>query len=263
VKLLNASSLRGQIVPTPRVVNVHSRDVDLSHGVKLDLSALPQPSAEAITARFSLLKLKTDQGYPVRSEISVASFQGQDAVPGAYTLKIDEKGAQVTGYDRAGVFYGLQSILSLLPAEGPMKIAALEARDAPRFQYRGLFIDVARNFHSKAAILRALDQMAALKLNKFHLHLSDDEGWRTRSLLPELTEVGGKRCHDLTEKTCLLPQLGSGPDSTRTVAVGSVVRITLRYLSMPKHDRLMSSRKLICPRMPGRQRYRWKRATTV
>ncbi len=59
-----------------------------------------------------------------------------------------------------------------------MKIATLEARDAPRFQYRGLFIDVARNFHSKAAILRALEQMAALKLNKFHLHLSDDEGWR-------------------------------------------------------------------------------------
>jgi N-acetyl-beta-hexosaminidase len=194
----------------------------------------------------------------------VASFQGQDAVPGAYTLKIDEKGAQVTGYDRAGVFYGLQSILSLLPAEGPMKIAALEARDAPRFQYRGLFIDVARNFHSKAAILRALDQMAALKLNKFHLHLSDDEGWRIEIPgLPELTEVGGKRCHDLTEKPACCRNWGQARIAARTVAVGSVVRITLRYLSMPKHDRLMSSRKLICPRMPGRQRYRWKRATTV
>ncbi|HFP9303501.1 TPA: beta-N-acetylhexosaminidase [Raoultella planticola] len=215
VKLLNASSLRGQIVPTPRVVNVHDRDVDLSHGVKLDLSALPKPSAEAITERFSLLGLKTDRGYPVRTEISAPSFQGKEAVPGAYTLKIDEKGALVTGYDRAGVFYGLQSILSLVPAEGPMKIATLEARDAPRFQYRGLFIDVARNFHSKAAILRALEQMAALKLNKFHLHLSDDEGWRIEIPgLPELTEVGGKRCHDLTEKTCLLPQLGSGPDSS-------------------------------------------------
>ncbi len=137
--------------------------IDLSHGVKLDLSALPKPSAEAITERFSLLGLKTDRGYPVRTEISAPSFQGKEAVPGAYTLKIDEKGALVTGYDRAGVFYGLQSILSLVPAEGPMKIATLEARDAPRFQYRGLFIDVARNFHSKAALLRALEQMAALK----------------------------------------------------------------------------------------------------
>ncbi len=62
-------------------------------------------------------------------------------------------------------------------------------------------------------ILRTLDQMAAYKMNKFHFHLSDDEGWRVEIPgLPELTDIGGKRCHDLSETSCLLPQLGS--DST-------------------------------------------------
>ena len=75
-------------------------------------------------------------------------------------------------------------------------------------------LDIGRNFKSKQAILRLLDQMAKYKMNKFHFHLSDDEGWRIEIPgLPELTEIGSKRCHDLTEQTCLLPQLGSGPDS--------------------------------------------------
>ncbi|WP_058911683.1 beta-N-acetylhexosaminidase [Entomohabitans teleogrylli] len=215
VKLLNSAALRGQIMPTPLEVKIHGQDVDLSKGVKLDLSALVKPSADVIAERFALLGVKTGAGYPIRTEIATKAFDGKTAVPGAYMLKIGAKEAVVTGYDQAGVFYGLQSILSLVPSEGPMKIATLDAKDAPRFQYRGMFIDVGRNFHSKAAILRALDQMAAYKLNKFHFHLSDDEGWRIEIPgLPELTEVGSKRCHDLTEKTCLLPQLGSGPDTS-------------------------------------------------
>lgn len=72
-------------------------------------------------------------------------------------------------------------------------------------------VDVARNFHSKEAILSTIDQMAAYKLNKLHLHLSDDEGWRLEIPgLPELTDIGSQRCFDLDEKSCLLPQLGSG-----------------------------------------------------
>jgi hexosaminidase len=100
------------------------------------------------------------------------------AVPGAYELIIGKQEARVIGFDQTGVFYGLQSILSLVPTDGSAKITTLEAKDAPRFQYRGIFLDVARNFHQKDAVLRLLDQMAVYKLNKFHFHLSDDEGWR-------------------------------------------------------------------------------------
>ncbi|CQH55834.1 beta-N-acetylhexosaminidase [Yersinia frederiksenii] len=215
VKTLTAANLRGQIIPTPMDVKVYPQDVNLSQGVALDLSALPQPAAEVVQQRFELLGLKPNAaGFPIKTSIQPAKFKGDLAVSGAYELKIGEKGAQVIGFDPTGVFYGLQSILSLVPTDGSQKIATLDAKDAPRFDYRGVFLDVGRNFKTKDAVLRLLDQMAAYKLNKFHFHLSDDEGWRIEIPgLPELTEVGSKRCHDLTENTCLLPQLGSGPDS--------------------------------------------------
>lgn len=213
LKVLPAATLRGQIIPTPMDVKVHSQDVDLSKGVALELSALTKPAADAAAKRFALLGIENQAGgYPIRTDIKPAAFKGDLAVPGAYQLKIGEKGAEIVGFDQTGVFYGLQSILSLIPSDGSMKIATLDAKDAPRFQYRGIFLDVARNFHHKDAVLRLLDQMAAYKLNKFHFHLTDDEGWRIEIPgLPELTEVGGQRCHDLSETNCLMPQYGSGP----------------------------------------------------
>ncbi len=213
VKALNLSTLRGQIVPTPQEVKISGQDVDLSKGVKLDLSALSADAQEAVKSRFALLGVK-EGSYPIRTEIAVKAFAGDEAISGAYQLHIGANEAVITGFDQAGVFYGLQSLLSLIPSSGEQKIVRLEAKDAPRFDYRGIQLDVGRNFHSKDAVLRLLDQMSAYKLNKFHFHLTDDEGWRIEIPgLPELTDIGSKRCHDLSEKTCLLPQLGSGPDS--------------------------------------------------
>jgi len=213
LKVLPMASLRGQIIPTPMEVKVHAKDIDLSKGVALELSALTKPAADAAAERFALLGIESQaNGYPIKTDIKPAAFKGDQAVPGAYQLKIGEKGAEIVGFDQTGVFYGLQSILSLISSDGSKKIATLDAKDAPRFQYRGIFLDVARNFHHKDAVLRLLDQMAAYKLNKFHFHLTDDEGWRIEIPgLPELTEVGGQRCHDLSETTCLMPQYGSGP----------------------------------------------------
>ncbi|WP_437891586.1 beta-N-acetylhexosaminidase [Phytobacter sp. V91] len=234
VKTLNLSSLRGQILPTPKQIKVHNQDVDLGAGVMLDLSALEEDAQQAIHSRFALLGVKKGS-YPIRTEVAGSGFSGDDAVSGAYRLQIRSGETVITGYDRAGVFYGLQSLLSLIPTDGSFTIATLEAKDAPRFDYRGIQLDVGRNFHSKSAVLRLLDQMAAYKLNKFHFHLSDDEGWRIEIPgLPELTDVGGKRCHDLSEKTCLLPQLGSGPDSNNN---GSGYFTRAHYIEILKYAR--------------------------
>ena len=84
--------------------------------------------------------------------------------------------------------------------------------DAPRFRYRGLHLDVARNFQSKQTVEKLLDLMAFYKLNRLHLHLTDDEGWRIEiKQLPELTSVGGRRGHSLDETANLIPSQGSGP----------------------------------------------------
>lgn len=215
VAQLPSSALRGQIVPTPMQVDIRAEDADLSKGVKLDLASLSADKAQAVKQRFQLLGLKVQPaGYEISTRVDGKALNKEQAVAGGYQLVIGKEKAEVVGYDQSGVFYGLQSILSLLPADGSAKIATLSASDAPRFAYRGVFLDVARNFHSKAAVMRMLDQLGAWKINVFHFHLSDDEGWRIEIPgLPELTDVGAKRCHDLSEQRCLLPQLGSGPES--------------------------------------------------
>ncbi|MEQ1961917.1 beta-N-acetylhexosaminidase [Xenorhabdus khoisanae] len=215
VAKISEDKLRGQIIPTPKELSIHSQDVDLSRGVKLELGGLSGESIKVIRERFKAQNIDlTDSGYRIATQINADQFTRSWRVKGAYSLAITTKGAQIVAFDQSGVFYGLQSLFSLLPANGTPKIATLTAKDAPRFEYRGVFLDVGRNFHSKEAVLRLLDQMSSYKLNKFHFHLSDDEGWRLEIPgLPELTEVGSQRCHDLSETQCLLPQLGSGPNN--------------------------------------------------
>ena len=110
----------------------------------------------------------------------------------AYSLTVDVDGEliAVTGRTPAAVFYGVQSLVNLAFPDG--RLAALSVRDWPRFAYRGLHVDVARNWHSDAThMMRVVDAMATYKLNRLHLHLSDDEAWRLDIPgLPELTRVG-------------------------------------------------------------------------
>jgi len=104
---------------------------------------------------------------------------------------------------------------SLLPAPTPragLALPAIRVVDAPRFGYRGFMLDVARNFQSKSAVLRALDLLARYKLNVFHFHLTEDEGWRLEMpSLPELTAVGARRGHATDSARHLPPAWGSGP----------------------------------------------------
>ncbi|CAH3143871.1 unnamed protein product [Pocillopora meandrina] len=130
----------------------------------------------------------------------------------AYSLKVDSSKhcISIIGNSPTGVFYGIQSLLSLNEPDGLVPHVAIN--DAPRYEYRGMELDVGRNFMPKGEVLKMIDAMAMYKLNKFHFHLTDDEGWRLEIPgLPELTEIGSRRCHDPQEEKCLGSQLGSGP----------------------------------------------------
>jgi hexosaminidase len=156
---------------------------------------------------------------------------GTDRRPGdeAYALSVSARGGiEVSGTDSAGVFYGIQSLRALLPVEAfgqqPDSVALDEVtvRDAPRFAYRGMHLDVARNFKPRQFVEKLLELMAFYKLNKFHFHLTDDEGWRFAvAALPELTEVGSRRGHTEDEFDRLLPSYGSGPDPDPASSSGS------------------------------------------
>ena len=108
--------------------------------------------------------------------------------------------------------------------------------DAPRFGYRGFMLDVARNFQPKPLVLRTLDLLARYKLNVFHFHLTEDEGWRIEvPSLPELTAVGARRGHTLDSSHFLPPAYGSGPAWTgRGAAASSPAPTTSRSCATPR-----------------------------
>ncbi|MER5985284.1 beta-N-acetylhexosaminidase [Streptomyces sp. NPDC001787] len=122
-----------------------------------------------------------------------------------YRLSIDPgHGIRITGGSAAGVFWGAQTLRQLLgpeafrrapvTAEPDLGLPALEIEDGPRFAWRGLMLDVSRHFMPKEDVLRYLDLLAAHKLNVFHFHLTDDQGWRVEiKRHPRLTEVGAWR----------------------------------------------------------------------
>ncbi|MBN8850610.1 MAG: carbohydate-binding domain-containing protein [Sphingobacteriales bacterium] len=136
----------------------------------------------------------------------------------AYRMEITDKHILISASAPVGIFYGIQSFLSALPAgvwrgaQSSVMIPGLVVADRPRFAVRALMLDVARNFRSEEEVRRVLDLMALCKLNVLHLHLCDDEGWRLEiPSLPELTEVGAYRGLETGGRVCLPPSFGSGP----------------------------------------------------
>jgi hexosaminidase len=144
-----------------------------------------------------------------------------------YELVVSQNGINVSASTRAGMFYGVQSLYTMIPAtalsgkSGPISLPGVVVKDAPRFAYRALMVDVARNFQPKSEVLKVLDVMALYKLNTFHFHFSDDEGWRVEiPSLPELTGVGSKRAHTVDEQEGIVPSYGSGPTTDNQAGTG-------------------------------------------
>lgn len=135
-----------------------------------------------------------------------------------YRLSVTKEKITISAATGDGIFWGIQSLRSLMPAaafngiQSVVAVSVAEVFDEPRFSYRSLMMDVARNFKTKETIFRVLDLMALYKMNVLHFHFSDDEGWRIEiPSLPELTVVGGQRGHTRNSKNRLPPSFGSGP----------------------------------------------------
>ncbi|MBS7564875.1 carbohydate-binding domain-containing protein [Mucilaginibacter sp. Bleaf8] len=170
--------------------------------LKKELAAMFKASASGTATQTSTISLQKDADLPAEG----------------YKLEISQNKITIQASTGAGAFYGIQSLKSLLPAKawsGSLKaitVAGVSVTDQPRFGYRGLMLDVARNFHSKQQVLKVIDLMAYYKLNALHFHLVDDEGWRLEiPALPELTQVGSQRGHTQTNTDHLQPAYGSGP----------------------------------------------------
>jgi hexosaminidase len=130
------------------------------------------------------------------------SIDGQGD-PEGYRLEVAPSGITVTGTDHAGLFYGLQTLSQLLPpgaeagsqgAGAPILVGSIVIDDAPRFSYRGMHLDVARHFFGPEFVKEYIDLLARYKFNRFHWHLTEDQGWRIQiDAYPRLTEVSAFR----------------------------------------------------------------------
>ncbi|MCU0374537.1 MAG: family 20 glycosylhydrolase [Chitinophagaceae bacterium] len=114
-----------------------------------------------------------------------------------YRLSISDNIIKIEAKQPAGIFYAMQTLLQMVPVHNPSGVAVLQGcsiMDYPQFKWRGLMLDVSRHFFTVAEVKQYLDLMAACKLNVFHWHLTDDNGWRIEiKSYPKLTQIGGCR----------------------------------------------------------------------
>ena len=155
------------------------------------------------TARFLASYIKEVTGYEPKVTVgdagkgihlSIASdIQNKEG----YRLLVSENGVEIAGASNAGIFYGVQTLRKSIPAAADgmqVELPAVSINDYPRFPYRGMHLDVSRHFFPTDSVKKFIDILALHNMNRFHWHLTDDQGWRIEiKKYPELTQIGSKR----------------------------------------------------------------------
>lgn len=195
------------LLPRPATVQLASGGLRL--GAVATVS-VPQGDAGATRAADRLGEmLKRSRGTTLKLAAAgtIRFVRDTGGKPESYRLVIDGTHATITASDDAGMFYGAVTLWQLAADGGP--VPAVTIADAPRFGWRGLMLDSARHYQSPAFIRQLLDWMALAKLNRFHWHLVDDQGWRLPvDKYPRLTEVGGWRVPASAPGAPPLPRTG-------------------------------------------------------
>ena len=168
-----------------------------------------------------------------------------------YRLIIKKDSICTVSSTETGQFYAEQTLQRLIENYGT-KIPCAVITDYPDIAHRGFMLDIARNYTPKEEVMKILDAMAAYKMNVFHFHLTDDEGWRIEIPgLPELTEMGSKRGYTTDEKDCLYPAYCGGWDTEdmNTTANGYLTRAD--FIEILRHANALHIQVIPEIDMPG------------
>ena len=141
------------------------------------------------------VKLTSHAGMPVDGAICLTLDLSDDNAE-AYKLIVNDKRVCISGASEAGVFYGIQTLRKSLPVAQDINVnlSAVEIYDKPRFAYRGAMLDVARHFYTVDEVKTFIDMLALHNINRFHWHLTDDQGWRIEiKKYPKLMSVASER----------------------------------------------------------------------
>ena len=158
--------------------------------------------------------------------------QSQGGKEEAYSFEITPRGITITAQDYSGFINGISTLHQLLPPEiekpdynAECTLPIIKINDAPEFAWRGIMLDAARHFWNKEEVKQVLDMMALYKLNKFHWHLTDDQGWRVEiKQYPLLTEKGAWRTYNKHDSICM--QKAAQQDNTDFLLPQDKLKVT-------------------------------------
>jgi hexosaminidase len=204
------------IIPTPSEITLLEGESSLKSEYKVFIDESLNLDINTVKSLFAE-NFDIDINSSTKYDISVKYID--NLLDESYKLSIDENKILIEASDRAGALYGLQSLKQLFLAsslENNM-LKHMDISDSPRFPYRGMLLDISRNFYGPDKIKQILDYLSFFKINHLDFRLTDDEGWRLEIPgLDELTEIGSKRAYTKDEYESLIPMYGSGPDINST-----------------------------------------------
>jgi hexosaminidase len=210
------------IIPKPTLLTTIEGRFDLTQDTRIFVN--PANVEVMNIGEYLAERLRPATGYPLTATPAASAppyghiylaLINTDAALGeeGYALRTGPEGVTLTAFRPAGLFRGVQTIRQLLPANievrgeepGPWSLPGVVIRDVPRFSWRGAMLDVSRHFFPVEDVRRYIDYLAYYKVNRFHIHLTDDQGWRIEiKAWPKLAEIGGST------------QVGGGPGGCYT-----------------------------------------------
>ena len=197
------------IIPVPAILKKGDGSFDLTGSTTVSVSGKSGDLLKVVNYLTSKINaatgfaLKPQQGTSGNIQLTLNSKEDSSIGKEGYSIDVKPSNVHIKANTAAGLFYGCQTLLQLLPKEiesqtvvNNIKWAApaVSITDYPRFSWRGIMLDVSRHFFSKEYVKEYIDQLAQYKFNRLHLHLTDDQGWRVEiKSLPRLTAIGSKR----------------------------------------------------------------------
>ena len=215
--LLDKSDLE-YIIPTPSNFIINDGEVEMLNNYSIVIDDEFNLSEQLINSVFEgIVSINFDDTNEVISRITIDLDESINAE--SYQLSVSDDGISISSADSAGALYALQSLKQIFLIskleDTPLKF--IEVNDSPKFSYRGMLLDISRNFYGPEKIKQIIDYLSFFKINYLDFRLTDDEGWRLEIPgLEELVEVGSKRAYTKDEFENLIPMYGSGPDTNST-----------------------------------------------
>ena len=212
--LLDKSDLE-YIIPTPSNFIINDGEVEMLNNYSIVIDDEFNLSEQLINSVFEgIVSINFDDTNEVMSRITIDLDESINAE--SYQLSVSDGGISISSADSAGALYALQSLKQIFLIskleDTPLKF--IEVDDSPKFSYRGMLLDISRNFYGPEKIKQIIDYLSFFKINYLDFRLTDDEGWRLEIPgLEELVEVGSKRAYTKDEFENLIPMYGSGPDT--------------------------------------------------